>query len=197
MLSSRNFATMATWRIDFSSLFFTHFLFVFKAGHLLTRNHGEAKDTPPQFPLIQNQCIDLERFKPLFECLTNWGTGEIGPILAKRAFKVSKNWYILLWEVLYPVKCSSTQTILFSNLMFKTTFLDIYIILSYKVPGLKVTLVYRVIIGIIRTYTRPGNIYKLSARQFDLLGETFAWLRWPRKMAIPSSRRRRKNIVLI
>ena len=39
--------------------------------------------------------------------------------------------------------------------MFKTTFLDTYIILSYKIPGLKVTLVYRVIIGIIRTYTPP------------------------------------------
>ena len=77
--------------MDFSSLFIMHFLFVFQAGHLLTRNHGEAKDTPPQFPLIQNQCIDLERFQPLFECLTNWGTGEIGPILAKRAFKVGKN----------------------------------------------------------------------------------------------------------
>lgn len=37
--------------------------------------------------------------------------------------------------------------------MFKTTFLDTYIILSYKIHGLKVTLVYRVIIGIIRAYT--------------------------------------------
>lgn len=63
---------------------------VFKAGHILTRNHGnpESKDTPPQFPLIQNQCIDCERFAPLFKCLTNWGTGEIGPILTQRAFKV-------------------------------------------------------------------------------------------------------------
>ena len=39
--------------------------------------------------------------------------------------------------------------------MFKTLFLDINMILSYKIPGLKVTLVYRVIIGIIRTYTPP------------------------------------------
>lgn len=63
---------------------------VFKAGHILTRNHGnlEIKDTPPQFPLIQNQCIDCERFAPLFNCLTNWGTGEIGPTLTQRAFKV-------------------------------------------------------------------------------------------------------------
>lgn len=63
---------------------------VFKEGHILTRNHGnpDIKDTPPQFPLVQNQCIDYERFKPLFEFLTNWGTGEIGPTLAERAFKV-------------------------------------------------------------------------------------------------------------
>lgn len=63
---------------------------VFKAGHLLTRNHGdpESKDTPPSFPLVQQQCIDYERYKPLFECLTNWGTGESGQILAQRAFKV-------------------------------------------------------------------------------------------------------------
>ena len=39
--------------------------------------------------------------------------------------------------------------------MFKTTFLDTYIILSYKIHGLKVTLVYRVIIGIIRANTPP------------------------------------------
>ncbi|PFX30248.1 TBC1 domain family member 9 [Stylophora pistillata] len=63
---------------------------VVQAGHILTRNHGnlEIKDTPPQFPLIQNQCIDCERFAPLFKCLTNWGTGEIGPTLTQRAFKV-------------------------------------------------------------------------------------------------------------
>ena len=61
-------------------------------GHILTRNHGnpDFKDTPPQFPLVQNQCIDYERFKPLFELLTNWGTGEIGSTLAQRAFKVSE-----------------------------------------------------------------------------------------------------------
>ena len=66
-------------------------LMAYQAGHLLTRNHGnpDSKDTPPQFPLVQNQCIDCERFRPLFECLTNWGTGEIGPTLAQRAFKVS------------------------------------------------------------------------------------------------------------
>lgn len=71
-------------------------LFVPQAGHLLTRNHGnpEAKDTPPQFPLVQNQCIDCERFKPLFECLTNWGTGEIGATLAQRAFKVSWSYLV-------------------------------------------------------------------------------------------------------
>lgn len=27
---------------------------------------------------MQSQCIDFERFKPFFECLTNWETGEIG-----------------------------------------------------------------------------------------------------------------------
>lgn len=59
----------------------------FKAGHLRTRNHG-SQDTPPSFPLVQQQCIDFERFKPLFECLTNWGTGESGETLAQRAFKV-------------------------------------------------------------------------------------------------------------
>lgn len=66
--------------------------FVHQEGHILTRNHGnpDIKDTPPQFPLVQNQCIDYERFKPLFEFLTNWGTGEIGPTLAERAFKVSE-----------------------------------------------------------------------------------------------------------
>ena len=68
--------------------------FALQEGHILTRNHGnpDVKDTPPQFPLVQNQCIDYERFKPLFEFLTNWGTGEIGSILAQRAFKVSKQY---------------------------------------------------------------------------------------------------------
>lgn len=67
------------------------FRVISQAGHLLTRNHGnpDSRDTPPAFPLVQQQCIDYERFKPLFECLTNWGTGEIGPVLAQRAFKVS------------------------------------------------------------------------------------------------------------
>ncbi|XP_015749875.1 PREDICTED: TBC1 domain family member 9-like [Acropora digitifera] len=68
----------------------------FKAGHLLTRNHG-SQDTPPSFPLVQQQCIDFERFKPLFECLTNWGTGESGETLAQRAFKVSFG-DIALWK---------------------------------------------------------------------------------------------------
>ena len=81
----------------FSFEIFSFVLFTHQAGHLLTRNHGnpDAKDTPPQFPLIQQQCIDCERFKPLFECLTNWGTGEIGPILAQRAFKVSTEYSLL------------------------------------------------------------------------------------------------------
>ena len=67
-------------------------LSVHQEGHILTRNHGnpDGKDTPPQFPLVQNQSIDHERFKPLFEFLTNWGAGEIGPTLAQRAFKVSE-----------------------------------------------------------------------------------------------------------
>jgi hypothetical protein len=54
----------------------------------------EIRDSSQQWQHLQS--IDFEGFKPFFVSLTDWGTCEIGDLLALRAFKVQIGVHILL-----------------------------------------------------------------------------------------------------
>ena len=71
---------------------------------------------------MQQQCIDFERFKPLFECLTNWATGESGETLAQRAFKVSFGG-IPLWKNFGDTTSRAVWDVAYGNILNLQIFL--------------------------------------------------------------------------